>query len=189
MTDVTRGIGKPLAAVVLACSVAGLLRKVGRDYESDGRLSPGAAAAGWVLYLAHAALTLRMSRRSRPLPSGGLSSALGVVLAGSGLGFFCAGAQEFRSFEQVSGTEAGNLVTGGPYRYSRNPQVVGWGVALLGAALGGRSVRALLLVVAFFLVHRLYLVSEERHLERVFGGEYRRYRATTPRFLGLPRDG
>ena len=77
----------------------------------------------------------------------------------------------------------------GPYRYSRNPQVVGWGLTLLGAALIGRSFEALLLVVAFLLVHRLHLATEERYLERTFGEEYRRYRAKAPRFLGLPKDG
>lgn len=80
------------------------------------------------LYLAPAALTLRVSRGSRPLPlSEGPSVVLGAVLAGSGLWFFYAGTREFRSFEQMSDTKAGHLMTGGPYRYSRNPQVVGWG--------------------------------------------------------------
>jgi protein-S-isoprenylcysteine O-methyltransferase Ste14 len=65
-------------------------------------------------------------------------------------------------------------VKSGPYRFTRNPQVVGWGLALLGAALAGRSARALLLVAAFFLVHWSYLATEERHLERTFGEEYRR---------------
>lgn len=78
-------------------------------------------------------------------------------------------------------------MTGGPCRHGRNPQAVGWGLFLLGAALAGRYPKALVVVVAFFLTHRAYFPVEERHLERTFGEEYRRYRARTPRYLGLPK--
>ncbi len=134
----------------------------------------------------HAALTVSAAlRRQRPLP---VDKNLSVVLGGAselfGSHLFAAGVWEFRSFEQMSGVLTGKLVTGGPYCRSRNPQVVGWGLALVGAAIAGRSVRALLLVAAFFLVHRLHAPIEERHLERVFGEEYRHYRTAAPRLLG-----
>ncbi len=77
-------------------------------------------------------------------------------------------------------------MTDGVYRYSRNPQNVGWGLVLLGVSLAGRSGAALLLTAVFFVVFRSYIPVEERHLERTFGEEYRRYRDATPRFLGLP---
>lgn len=139
----------------------------------------------------HAALTVAASRQSSwPLQVGKRpSTAAGAALALSGSLLFGAGVREFRSFGQMSGVETGRLVRIGPYRYSRNPQITGWGLALLGAALAGRSREALLLVAAFFLVHRLHFTTEERHLERTFGEEYRRYRAEAPRFLGLPKNG
>lgn len=87
----------------------------------------------------------------------------------------------------MSALETGQLVKTGPYRYSRNPQIVGWGLALLGGAIAGRSAKALMLVGFFVVVHRLHTPTEERHLERTFGEEYRRYRDAAPRFLGLPR--
>jgi protein-S-isoprenylcysteine O-methyltransferase Ste14 len=89
----------------------------------------------------------------------------------------------------MSALETGQLVKTGPYRYSRNPQIVGWGLALLGTAIAGRSAKALILVGFFFLIHRLHTPTEERHLERTFGEEYLRYRAEVPRFLGFPRAG
>lgn len=184
-------VSRPIILIVAATVVtaARLTRRVEHDYGSRGRLSPGTSALAYALYLAHAALTVAVSRRSpRPLRLGREPSvALGSALALSGSLLFGAGVREFRSLEQVSGVETGRLVTTGPYRYSRNPQVVGWGLALLGAALAGRSPGALLLVTAFFLVHRRYFAVEEGHLERVFGEEYRRYRAGTPRLLGLPK--
>ena len=92
---------------------------------------------------------------------------------------------KFRSFKQVPGLEAGGLVTSGPYSFSRNPQIVGWGLALLGTSLAGCSGASLLLPAAFYFVHRLHALIEERHLKRTFGEQYRRYRTTVPRFLGL----
>jgi hypothetical protein len=100
-----------VAPIFLAVWAARLLRKVERDYEEQERLSPEASAVGWALYLVHAALTASASlRRRRPLPVGEtLSVALGgaSVLLGSYL--FAAGVREFRSFEQMSGVEQGEL--------------------------------------------------------------------------------
>ena len=176
-----------LSTVILVPLSAWVLKRTRQDYEYRGQLSTEASAAGWILYITHLFATLAAALR----PTQGLplrqkpSMVVGGALALFGSWFFGASVREFRSFEQVSGTEPGSLVKSGPYRYSRNPQVLGWGLALLGASVAGRSPKALLLTVAFFLLHRLYFVSEEQHLERVFGEEYQRYRSKTPRFLRL----
>jgi protein-S-isoprenylcysteine O-methyltransferase Ste14 len=163
------------------------LRRVKRDYESQRHLSPTSSAFGWTLYLTHAALTVVTSHRSRgSLPIGDVRlSVPGGALVLFGVVTFRSGVREFRSFEQASGMETGNLVTSGPYRYSRNPQIVGWLLGLLGVALTYRSFQGLILVAAFLLLHRLYFEIEEQHLERTFGEEYRRYKASTPRFFGF----
>jgi protein-S-isoprenylcysteine O-methyltransferase Ste14 len=73
------------------------------------------------------------------------------------------------------------------YRWSRNPQNVGWGVALVGIALCGGSGAALLLTSVFWIAFRAYIPIEESLLERVYGDEWRRYREIAPRFFGRPR--
>jgi protein-S-isoprenylcysteine O-methyltransferase Ste14 len=162
-------------------SVAWLLRRADRDYEKLGRLSSRASLVAWVLYTLHAGLTLAASGDQRPRGPG-VTSLLGVAL-------FVAAVREHRSLRQVSGLTAERLVTSGPYRFTRNPQIVGWGLALSGVAFRGRSPKALALVAGFVAAHRLYAPVEERHLERTFGAEYRRYRGEVPRFLGLPGAG
>lgn len=81
------------------------------------------------------------------------------------------------------------LVTGGPYRCSRNPMALGailwlagWaGVANSPTALyGGVGVFAL----ALFTYHKLV---EEKELEARFGEVYRRYRESTPFLLPVGR--
>lgn len=165
-----------------------VLQRVEQDYKQKERLSRGSSALVWALYLAHAGLTFSASLRPpRPLPvSRKAATVLGASTAISGMGLSTAAIREFRSFKQMSALKTGRLVKTGPYRYSRNPQVVGWGLALLGIALAGRSAKALMLIGFYVLIHRLHAPTEERHLERTFDEEYRRYRTETPRFLKIP---
>ena len=76
------------------------------------------------------------------------------------------------------------LVTGGPFRWSRNPMYVALVLLLLGFAVeydnGWWVIGALLFAVA---VHRFTVLREEAYLEGLFGDEYRRYRQSVRRWL------
>lgn len=80
------------------------------------------------------------------------------------------------------------LVTSGPYRVSRNPMYVAVALILTGWAVGFRSmglgVYAACIVIAF---HLRIVRGEEPWLARTFGDEWARYRAATPRWVGLAR--
>ena len=79
----------------------------------------------------------------------------------------------------------GELVTTGPYRYSRNPQYVGTIPAILGYAIICNStlalVTALLVSVGFVLVP----FAEESWCREHLGESYEAYAAKVPRFFGL----
>ena len=175
----------PISIVLAAYS----LWKVRRDYKVQGNLSAQAAVEVWASYTLHTMLTGFTAWHSFwPLPiSKTVSVAIGVAFFFFGLGLYVAGIIAFRSFKRASGLEANKLVTSGIYRWSRNPQMVGWGLVLLGVALIGRSILALILVALFWLMFRVTLVVEEGYLERVFGEEYRKYCSRTPRYLGWPK--
>ncbi|MFQ6059217.1 MAG: methyltransferase family protein [Anaerolineae bacterium] len=169
-----------------------LLWKVQGEYKTQGKLSAQTALGVWVVYLLHAGLTgFTAWHAFWPFPIGKtVSVAIGGVFLFFGLALSVAGIITFRSFKRMSGLEANKLVTSGIYRWSRNPQNVGWGLVLLGIALIGRSAIALILVALFGLVLHVYLVLvEEEYLEQVFGEEYRRYRSRTSRYLGWPEGG
>lgn len=178
----------PVFCLASVSATAWLLRKAEQDYQERGRLSSEASAVSWMLYLLHAAATLSSARRLslELVVNARLPAAAGSLLMLSGSALYIASVQRFSSIGQVSGRQPDGLVTSGPYRFSRNPQIVGWSLVLGGAALAGRSVTALLLVVGFFLAHQLYLPIEERHLERTFGEIYQRYRREVPRYVNLP---
>jgi len=60
---------------------------------------------------------------------------------------------------------------------------VGGVVALLGIALiFGLDWAALLLIAASLVLHFGVVLREERYLERKFGEDYRRYKASVPRY-------
>ncbi len=76
------------------------------------------------------------------------------------------------------------LVTGGPFRHSRNPGYLSFAMIYAGVATLGRSLWAILLLpAALTTVQRTIIDKEERYLERRFGEEYLRYKARVRRWL------
>ena len=76
------------------------------------------------------------------------------------------------------------LVTGGPFRYSRNPGYLSMAVIYAGLSLLMNSAAALFILPAMLAVIRHGVIRrEERFLERRFGEAYRQYAARVPRWL------
>lgn len=96
------------------------------------------------------------------------------------------GMGHFPSVSQVNAVDDDELVVDGVYRYSRNPQYLGWSGVLVGAALALRSPRALALAAVYPPGVSWWVRQEEQHLEARFGERYRHYRRQAPRWLGRP---
>jgi len=75
------------------------------------------------------------------------------------------------------------LVTGGLYRYSRNPIYVAMLAAVMGFALLLPSWISLGLLIGAGLGIRRHVRDEEAYLARTYGEEYRRYAARVGRFV------
>lgn len=167
------------AAVALTVPV---LRRMRRKFDATGELSPPTVAAMYACYAAHATATAQAARhRSGALPLFPRAGAwAGAVLIAAGMTLCAAGMDRFASVGQISGTDIGDLMTGGVYRYSRNPQYTGYIALLSGVGLARRSGGVLALAGAAALVFRWWVPVEEDHLERDFDATYRRYRNQTP---------
>lgn len=79
----------------------------------------------------------------------------------------------------------GQLVTSGPYRYSRNPQVVALIFGYVGFALLCNSLLALAATLLLSVEFGLSPFAEEPWLRERFGEEYEDYARRVPRFLGI----
>ena len=123
------------------------------------------------------------------LAAPGLGSAqswLGLVITAVGLAIGGMGVREFRrGGTNVNPYEpALNLVTTGPYRYTRNPMYLGMVVMLLGVSLMFSLEWGVILTpVLWFALDRLIIAREESYLTAKFGEPYREFLGRTRRWL------
>ncbi len=88
-------------------------------------------------------------------------------------------------WRRAMGREVDILVQAGPYRFSRNPQIVACFIAVLGYALLWPSWHTLGWVILFSVIAHLMVLTEEEHLRHAFAEKYGQYCARVPRYLGI----
>lgn len=79
------------------------------------------------------------------------------------------------------------LVTVGPYQYSRNPQYLGDSLNIIGYMVLTNSWMVWMLGVLGVALNLLAPFTEEPWLEERFGGSYLAYRRKVPRFIRLTK--
>ena len=75
-----------------------------------------------------------------------------------------------------------HLMVEGPYKINRNPMLTGTLVYLAGAAVWLWTWQAVVVLVAFFAIMMVQVLSEEKRLRRDFGEEYEEYCKHSRRF-------
>jgi len=80
---------------------------------------------------------------------------------------------------------ADGLVTGGLYRFSRNPQYTASIVGLIGLSIGANSILAIVLSCVMSCAYVLMALVEEDWLQQRYGAPYRDYCRETARFLDV----
>ncbi len=110
----------------------------------------------------------------------------GLLIGGLGLTICFAAHGQFKKVGTTlyPFSQPGKLVTGGLFRYTRNPMYLGLTVLLIGAWLLLDSLLPGAIAITFWLIaDRWYIAYEERQLLAVFGGEYVAYQSRTPRWI------
>ncbi len=122
-------------------------------------------------------LTVLLSLEDR-LVIGALLLLAGLALAVSALGAFRAARTNPEPWKPSRA-----LVTGGIFRWLRNPMYVGGTMLLAGISILLASDWMLVLTIgSFFLLHFGVVLREERYLTAKFGAAYEAYRAAVPRY-------
>lgn len=163
-----------------------LLSRMADDMTRHGSMRTSTAAVMWTAYTTHTALTgWALARQAPTLPvPPGLARVLGASLVAAGGGLCVAGMSRFSGVEEVTGTRNQTLLTNGIYQYSRNPQYLGYVLALAGASLVRRSGAALASTAALAAVYSTWIPVEEAHLTGLYGQPYADYTPRTRRWWG-----
>ena len=115
-----------------------------------------------------------------PLAYAGIIPILfGIAMAAVSAGMFVKVDTGLEPFE-----DATTLVTGGFYRYTRNPMYLGMFLMLFGVAFLMGSVTTLLPLALFVMVISFnFVAGEERFMEAAFGRQYLDYKAKVRRWI------
>lgn len=161
---------------------------VRKDYQKNSKLSPISYALEALVFAIHANLMYLFIPAKWPdLPALPENLTLKFLfLAILCLGLFILliawfGLGTVRSF----GQDKNKLETSGIYRYSRNPQLVGYGIILIGFALLFISWYTLGWFAQYLIISHLMIRSEEEFLNLRYGEEYKKYCKAVPRIIKL----
>jgi len=135
-----------------------------------------AAAAAFGLYLPLG------KRLFDPMPATGTFVALaGALLILSAIAKMGASWEIPISAER--GSPAAGLITSGPFRFSRNPIYLGFGITVVGWMLLIPVLLSLVIAVGAFLNLRYQALEEEEYLIRTYGADYAAWAREVGRFV------
>jgi len=181
--------------VLLIASVGALLlghlifRVIRRSYRLHGKLSIPVSCRQIVAVAPHAVIAY-IGLRGSPwliLPDSGPQILVGILIGVVGLIVLIRAFVIFGPIGRAFGNRNDELKTAGVYSWSRNPQIVGYEMFLLGWIILWPSLYIVAALIVFMGVAHQMVRVEEEHLARVHGEAYVRYRNVTPRYFGRPR--
>ena len=178
--------------VILLLSFAYIVFRyfVRRDYQDRGRLSLAASVLQLSVFAAYFCFPYLYNppewawfwRLCGPTPQSLQLLGLGLIC----LGIIAAlGTMAWFGIGKAFGVIIKGLTTQGPYRISRNPQILGGYLMIIGVVLQWPSLYAVVWLVMYGFILHWMVLTEEEHLLRVFGDEYRKYCSEVPRYLGV----
>lgn len=101
------------------------------------------------------------------------------------LGFVVAfGTMVWFGMGRAFGRQRAELIHSGPYRWSRNPQILGGYLLVIGTAiLRSPSLYTLSWIILYGVIVHMMILTEEEYLQIQFGEVYDQYCAQVPRYF------
>jgi protein-S-isoprenylcysteine O-methyltransferase Ste14 len=179
-----------LLLVVAAFVVFRIL--VRRDYQRKGRLTPFSSFLElliWGLYMSFPYVynPPEWARFwSRDVPVGMALRITGLICITTGL-VSAFGMMFWFGLRRAFGLKVDVLIQTGPYRVTRNPQIVGGSLLVIGSVVLWPSWYALGWMILYGVMAHMMVLTEEEHLREGYGEEYVRYCERVPRYFGVLR--
>lgn len=99
----------------------------------------------------------------------------GFVVAFGTMGWF--------GVQRAFGFQAEGLICTGPYRITRNPQILGGYLLVIGVTVQWPSWYSVIWIGLYGLIGHWMVMTEEEQLQRIFGETYEGYCRQTPRYI------
>ncbi|HDD54653.1 MAG: hypothetical protein DRI65_10145 [Chloroflexota bacterium] len=163
---------------------------VRRDYLQRGSLSLFSSLLEFLIFGIHANLPyLYLSTPwpgLPPLPQNFVQLVSGVVISALGL-LATLAIMAYLGFSITVGEQPDHLRQTGPYRWSRNPQLLTYGALLLGCVVLYPSWQAAAWFALYSAIAHIMVLTEEEHLGDLFGESYQSYCRQVPRYIRFSR--
>ena len=178
-----------LLSLLLAAGVACFRVVVRAEYRRYGHLRLGIGLAEWAMALAIFAFPYSINPPCWPLvwscpasgPAWSRSVGLALIAVGALLSF---GSMAWLGLRRSTGLQVSGVLDRGPYRWTRNPQVLFGMAMILGVVCLWPSAPALGWLWVSLAIFHAMVRTEEEHLTREHGEAYRDYCRRVPRYLG-----
>lgn len=175
-----------LTSIALILLAIAIFRKVAKDYQKLGKLSITSTILEFVLFFLHGLSSYIFLQGNwskinyqNPLPI------LGIILLIIGIVLSLLSMSRL-GFKKSLGQKVSTLQRNSFYKYTRNPQLIFYGMVIVGYALLWPSWSGALWMLLYFSIAGMMVRTEEKHLLDKFGKAYQVYCEKTPRFLKLP---
>lgn len=180
-----------LQVILITCSYFYYTFYIKNVYFKHGKLTVFAGFSQLVVFAAHGFLLYLpyyLYTNWPALESGTLSLVLGLAVCLVSFFILITGIVTLGPFMRMMGVNSSALTIRGIYKYSRNPQIVGYGLLLLGFGVLWPSWYIFAGLLSYgFIAHRMIL-TEELHLESLFADKYVSYCNQTPRYFRYPAN-
>jgi protein-S-isoprenylcysteine O-methyltransferase Ste14 len=183
----------PVIYLILALALLGFAyhvfrRIVRRDYLERGKLSPFASILQLLVFCGFFSFPYLFNppewayfwRLSNSWTRHGQLIGFVIICLGFAVAF---GTMAWFGIGKAFGLNVSGLTKQGPYKISRNPQILGGYLLVIGTAIQWLSIYSLGWVLLYAIIGHWMILTEEEHLLRVFGEEYERYCSDAPRYL------
>ncbi|MFN2213704.1 MAG: methyltransferase family protein [Anaerolineales bacterium] len=158
---------------------------VARDYLQKGRLGRVSAILQLLIFVAFFCfpyLYLPAQWAWDWMPNGTWNKLAALVLVCLGM-LVAFGTMIWFGIAHAFGLKMDGIVKSGPYRYSRNPQMLGGWVIVVGIFVYQPSLYSLVWLLIWAIIGHWMVTNEEIHLRRQFGEDFDRYCTETPRYF------